>query len=66
MSNLVKNQYGSLLSKEINRAQFLKFMGVTFLGMFGVVQVFKNLHRNLGDSQTPKKGSGYGKSAYGR
>lgn len=64
-----KQQFDSIMQREVNRGEFLKFMGVALLGLFGVVGFMKNLHEIV-PAQTAGKNQrfsgGYGRSPYGR
>ena len=59
-----------LLSKEMNRKEFLQVMGAAILGLIGISGFLSNLNK-FAKTQTkpqPKQSisSGYGSSAYGR
>lgn len=58
---------GDLLEQEVSRKEFLRYLGIMFLGLIGVTSMLNNLHTA---SNTPmhqsKPKSGYGASAYGR
>ena len=64
-----KQQFDNMMQREINRGEFLKFMGIALLGLFGVVGFIKNLHEVVPANSSAKKhltSSGYGRSPYGR
>ncbi len=64
-----KQQFDSMMQHEVNRGEFLKFMGIALLGLFGVVSFVKNLHEIVPAHSLAKKqpaSGGYGRSAYGR
>lgn len=67
MANQYIKQIDNILKQEVNRAQFIKYVGVALLGMMGISSFIKNLHKSVNPS--PKSAairtSGYGKSAYG-
>ncbi len=64
-----RQQLDNMMQREITRADFLKFVGIALLGLFGVIGFLKNL-REIAPAQTTAKnrsvGAGYGNSAYGR
>ena len=69
MVSQYKKQFDSMMQREINRGEFIKFMGIALLGVFGVVGFLKNLHEVAPSQTTHKKRvahSGYGQSAYGQ
>lgn len=64
-----KQQLDSMMSHELSRGEFLKFMGLALLGFIGVIGFFKNLFQIMPAHTAAKKQlapSGYGRSAYGR
>lgn len=63
-----KEQLDSIMQREVNRGEFLKIIGITLLGLIGVVGFFRNLNETLPASTAAKKqlAGGYGRSAYGR
>jgi len=67
--NQYKQQFDGMMQREINRGEFLKFMGVGLLGLVGAVGFMKNLHQAMPDHSSNKKqvaSSGYGRSPYGQ
>ena len=63
-----KQQFDNMMQREIDRGEFLKFMGIAVLGVFGVVGFIKNLHEVVPSHNSSKKhqsSSGYGRSPYG-
>lgn len=52
-----------LLETEMDRKEFMAYVGATALAVFGVSGLLKAITQN---SPTTKKDSGYGGSAYGR
>ncbi len=63
-----RQQLDNMMQREITRADFLKFMGIALLGLFGVIGFLKNLHEIVPAQKTAKHriAAGYGHSAYGR
>jgi hypothetical protein len=64
-----KQQIDNMMQREINRGEFLKFLGIAMLGLFGVTGFIKNLHETIPAHSSAKKqymASGYGQSPYGR
>jgi len=63
-----KQQLDSMMQREVNRAEFLKIIGIALLGIIGVIGFLKNLHESLPAQTVAKKqlSGGYGRSAYGR
>ena len=58
-----------LLSKEMNRKEFLQVMGAAILGIIGISGFLSNLNKFAKTQiKQPKQNvtSGYGSSAYGR
>lgn len=68
MVDQYKNQVDGIMQREVSRVDFLKYVGVAFLGIVGVVGFIKNLHEVVPAHSSEKKhtSSGYGGSAYGR
>jgi len=67
MPNQYQQQIDDMLQREISRSEFLKFSGVTILGLIGVTSFLKNLHESIPGSTINKRvGKGYGRSPYGR
>jgi hypothetical protein len=56
------NQIARLMSKEMDRKDFLKYSGGVLLAVVGVTGLLNTLFR-LGGEQSPR---GYGGSSYGR
>ena len=58
------------MQRQVSRGDFLKYIGVAFLGVIGVVGFLKNLHEIVpGKDNTSNQvsgGAGYGRSPYGR
>jgi arginine exporter protein ArgO len=57
------------MQQEISRKEFLRYVGIAFLSLFGVAAVLQNLSNTLGQPSKKvekKESSGYGYSAYGR
>ena len=61
-----KQQLDSMMSHELNRGEFLKFVGLALLGFVGVIGFLKHLHEIVPGQPSPKNSGGYGRSAYGR
>jgi hypothetical protein len=62
----MKEELDSLLQKEMDRKDFLKLVGVSFVAMTGIVSVLKTLNSLGGTSvSSSKQAGGYGSSAYG-
>jgi len=61
--NLPMKQIQEITAKEMNRQEFLKFVGASLLGMIGVWGLLHNLQALQGKSI--KSGKGYGSSSYG-
>lgn len=63
----VKKKTDSLMSTEVNRAEFLRYAGVAILSVLGVKSFMKNLQdaapKQHSSAKVAKKG--YGGSAYG-
>lgn len=57
----MKTQLKAVFEQEVDRRQFLKYIGTIFLSLIGVA----NLLRLLGHSDVSKTPRGYGGSAYG-
>ena len=57
-----------IMKTEVNRKDFLKYIGIALLGLVGVTNMLQNLNKSLGHSNpTPKNSkTGYGSSPYGR
>ena len=69
MVNQYKQQFDSMMQREVSRSDFLKVVGVVLLGFVGVIGFLKNLQEAVPASSTRKKqlaSGGYGRSAYGR
>lgn len=60
----MNNQIARLMSKEMDRKDFLKYSGGVFLAVIGVTGLLNTLMR-LGGDQHGTRG-GYGGSSYGR
>lgn len=60
----------NLLEREVSRSEFLKYIGVAFIGIFGITAFIKGLHEHVpaqtAKMQQPTARAGYGGSAYGR
>ena len=57
------------MQQEISRQEFLRYVGIAFLSLFGVAAFLQNLSSNLGQrssNQSKSEAAGYGMSAYGR
>ena len=64
-----RQQLDNMMQREINRGEFLKFMGIAFLGFFGIAGFIRNLHEIVPAQSSGKRHSiprGYGHSPYGR
>ena len=65
-----KQQVDNIMQREVSRGEFLKYIGIAFLGIVGFVGFLKNLHdvvpANNGGGDKSAGGSGYGGSPYGR
>ncbi len=57
----IRQPFDQLLSKEVDRREFLAHVGAAGLGIIGVTSIIKALT----GSQTKKSSSGYGGSSYG-
>lgn len=58
---------GDLLEQEVSRKEFLRYIGIMFLGLIGVTSMLNNLHTASNPAAShAKPKSGYGVSAYGR
>lgn len=57
----IKNQIDEFMQTDMDRKEFLAKVGVAGLAVFGVSNVIKGLV----DSPRPRRGGGYGGSAYG-
>ena len=68
MVDQYKNQVDGIMKREVSRVDFLKYVGVAFLGIVGVVGFIKNLHEVVPAHANEKThaSKGYGGSAYGR
>ena len=68
MVDQYKNQVNGIMSREVSRVDFLKYIGVAFLGIIGIVGFIKNLHEVVPAHASEKshRSSGYGGSSYGR
>lgn len=57
----------SLLEKDVDRKEFLQYVGVGALGVLGITTVIKNLEELFGKrSNHQVQNAGYGSSPYGR
>jgi len=56
-----------LMEQEINRKEFLRYIGIAVLGLIGVTTMMSNLNKALSGKSTKTRAvsSGYGGSAYG-
>ncbi len=61
----MKINIDSLLSKEMNRRDFLRYIGAMFLAFVGVTRFLSVLSHHQPRSSSPIRG-GYGGSSYGR
>lgn len=59
----IKQQADNLLSREVNRAEFIRYIGIALLSMVGINTFIKYLHENVGDKSSKR---GYGSGAYGQ
>ncbi len=59
------NQVAQLMSKEMDRKEFLKYGGGVLLAVIGVTGLLNTIFR-LSNSQSEGGRSGYGSSSYGR
>lgn len=59
----MKQQIASILIKEMNRGEFLRYVGVAFLALVGISGVISTLTRLDGSSKS--NGSDYGGNTYG-
>lgn len=67
MVDQYKKQLDGIMQREVSRGEFLKYIGVSLLGVIGVVGFFKNLHEVMPPQPANKPApGGYGRSAYGR
>ena len=66
----VAGRIDELMSAQLSRAEFLKYIGVVLLGVVGITGLLKNLHRSLpGRTQAATSQSmsrTYGRGAYGK
>ena len=68
MVNQYKKQLEGMMQHELSRVDFLKFLGVAFLGLVGISGLMRNL-TDLSHLRSNKKvpsPGGYGRNAYGR
>lgn len=67
IQKVLKNKTDDLMSREINRAEFLRYTGVALLSLVGVHSFVKSLHEAVPKKQATSKiaKKGYGGSAYG-
>lgn len=58
----------SLMQTEVNRKEFLKYVGVALLGLIGATTMLQNLNKALDHKKPGQKTqkSGYGATPYGR
>ena len=66
-----KRKISEVLSKEVNRKQFLQMSGFVALSILGIPAILDIVHRSHSvsapsPSQLPKAGKGYGNRTYGR
>lgn len=63
----MKDELDSLLQKEMDRKDFLRLVGISFVAMTGVVSALKTLNglSSGASASSPKQADGYGSSAYG-
>ena len=63
----IKSKSDDLMSREVNRAEFLRYTGVALLSIVGVNSFLKNLHDNVpGRKNTNRVAkTGYGRGGYG-
>ena len=72
MSSQYQQQLDDIMSHEVSRSEFVKYIGVAVLGLVGVTSFLKNLHDNVqplskrSAKQLAKQLSDYGMSDYGR
>jgi len=64
MANQYKQQIDGIMSRDVSRGDFLKYVGVAMLSLVGFVGFLKNLHEVV-PSDKKNSGSGYGGSPYG-
>lgn len=65
MALAVKENINDLLSKDVNRREFLMHVGAAAIAVIGVKELMKNL-TDPHQSRTQKTTQGYGMSAYGK
>lgn len=60
----------AILEEDVDRKEFLQYIGIATLGVIGVTSVLKNLDDIFGrrriETNTVNRVSSYGSSAYGR
>jgi len=62
---MIKAQVNQLLSKEMDRKDFLKHVGIAAVAVAGVPAVLKALGHMGGGSSSAQQSMGYGASTYG-
>jgi hypothetical protein len=60
------NQIARIMSKEMDRKDFLKYSGGVLLAVIGVTSLLSTLSRLGGDSHENESKDTYGSSPYGR
>lgn len=60
---MTNNPLKPILEKEMDRKEFLQYIGIGLLGAVGVTAVIKNLEQLFSGS---KRGAGYGGNPYGK
>ncbi|HLA49169.1 MAG TPA: hypothetical protein VJY84_01330 [Candidatus Saccharimonadales bacterium] len=64
---MLKDNLDHIMNSEVNRAEFMRYIGVAMLSMIGVVAFVRNLHSLVPARNGKKRAiSGYGGNAYGR
>lgn len=61
-------QLDDLMRVQMNRGEFLRYMGVALLGVVGITGLLKNLHHAIPKHAQPIRNlaAGYGHGGYGR
>lgn len=65
----MKKEFDDLLSRKMERKEFLAYMGAVALSVFGVIGLLRALrhsHRDLKSITSTHRDSGYGSGGYGK
>lgn len=63
------SKLNEIMQQEISRQEFLRYIGLALLSLFGVAAFLQNLSNLVGQKSTPKSeqsSAGYGMTPYGR